>query len=73
MQIRVQQRAFSCDAVVRFVMFHSVPANLIAKRVQKVILPVVAGAEQRAGFSHQLPVSSEVLRLHHQILFAVGD
>ncbi len=44
-QIRIEQRTLRRGAVVRFVMFQSVAADLVAERVEKVILAVVARAE----------------------------
>ena len=72
-EIGIEQGTLSRSAVVRFVMLQSMPADLIAERVEKVILPVVARSEQRSGFSNQLLIGCQVLWLHLQIGFAVGD
>src|ERR1700675_3971097 len=73
MPIGIEQRAFRRGAVIRFVMFESVAADLIAESVEKVILAVMPRSKQRASFRHQLAISSQVFRRHRQISFVVGD
>ena len=73
MQIRIKQGAFEINAVVRFVMFETMPADLIAQGKQKVILPVVARSEQRSSLGNQFLISGDILSGHGQVLLGVGN
>src|ERR1700688_5149965 len=73
MPIGIEQRTLGGGAVVRFVMFESVAANLVAESIEKVILAVMPRSKQRASFRHQLAISRQVFRRHRQISFVVGD
>src|ERR1700688_2307703 len=72
MPIGIEQRTLGGGAVVRFVMFESVAANLVAESIEKVILGVMPRAKQRAGFRHQLAIIRQVFRRHREVSFVVG-
>src|SRR5476649_1074583 len=46
--------------------------DLIAERIQKVVMIIVMRAEQFAGLLHQRAMRLELLGLYHQQLGAVG-
>src|SRR5579862_9995534 len=54
-------------------MFYSVSTDLIAQGEKKVILPVMACAEQRPGFGDQFLVRRKFLRRHREVRLIIGD
>ena len=72
-QRRVEQRAFSHAAVVRFVVLKSKVRRVIAQRQQKVIVRVVGRAKQRDGFSDNALQCRSQFRTDFQIRRVVGS
>src|SRR3989475_6264507 len=52
--IRVEQRAFGRAVVARLVVLQAERLNVIAQGKQKIVMAVVARAEERPRFCHQL-------------------
>src|SRR5205823_4780525 len=72
-QLWINQRAFGHAVVAGFVMLESVMAHFVAQCVEKVILGVMPGTEQRARLGHQQMVSGGLLRRHGESSFALAD
>ena len=70
--IRVDQRALAGAVVARFVVLQSEVRHVIAQRVKEVIAPVVARAEERAGFLHQVLEMADQLGAGLQRAVAIG-
>src|ERR1700688_1432568 len=73
MPIGIEQRTLGGGAVVRFVMFESVAANLVAESIEKGKVAVMPRAKQRAGFRPQLAIRRQVFRRHREVSFVVGN
>ena len=71
--VRIGQCLLADAVVARLVVLQPASYNLIAERVKKIVVKVMPGAEQRAGFGHQLAVCGLVGGSHGQSGFALAD
>ena len=72
-QIWIEQRSLERHTVVGLVMLESVPSDLVAQGVKKMVVAIMARTEQRSRFCYQFLIRGNFLGLEREIRLCIRD